>query len=230
MEKLVKPAEYAQELGISRQAVYAKIKRGILVSKHVEGKLYIVVDSETSHKESKPTTTTSAKPRQDTGMKDYKSLLEAKDETIAVLKETVVDLKESNKQISTTLRGEIDLLKDAFHEMRTLYRLQLEHKKQEPIEETIVEEKAEEEIPEEVIEIFAVEDEPKEEEIIVEEPKVKWIGIKKFFKMYNITKEKAQEKCLKRLKKAHKKGDDRLMQKEDKIKLNLNKNYKDILH
>jgi len=31
MEKLMKPAEYAKELGISRQAVYAKIKRGILV-------------------------------------------------------------------------------------------------------------------------------------------------------------------------------------------------------
>ena len=38
MEKLMKPAEYAQKLGISRQAVYAKIKRGILTAKNVEGK------------------------------------------------------------------------------------------------------------------------------------------------------------------------------------------------
>ncbi len=53
MEKLMKPAEYAQEMGISRQAVYAKIKRGILIAKNVEGKLYIVVDTlskETAHK------------------------------------------------------------------------------------------------------------------------------------------------------------------------------------
>ena len=48
MEKLMKPAEYAQELGISRQAVYAKIKRGILTAKNVEGKLYIVVDNDSA--------------------------------------------------------------------------------------------------------------------------------------------------------------------------------------
>jgi len=222
MEKLMKPAEYAQELGISRQAVYAKIKRGILQSKSVEGKLYIVVDSETSMKEVKPTQVESnSKPRQqDANLKDYKALLEAKDETIAVLKGTVVDLKESNKQISTTLRGEIDLLKDAFLEMRTLYLHQLEHKKQESIEESVGEDEVEEEIPEEVIEIFTHEEEPKE----------KWIGIKKFFKLYKITKEKTQEKLTKRLKKAYKKGDKRLMKIEDKLKLNLNKNYEDILN
>jgi predicted site-specific integrase-resolvase len=221
MEKLMKPAEYAQELGISRQAVYAKIKRGILQSKSVEGKLYIVFDSEASQKEANPTQGTSSKPRkQGDKLKDYKALLEAKDETIGVLKETVVDLKESNKQISTTLRGEIDLLKDAFHEMRTLYVHQLEHKKQEPIEESVGEDEVEEEISEEVIEIFTHEEEPKE----------KWIGIKKFFKLYKITKEKTQEKLTKRLKKAYKKGDKRLMKIEDKLKLNVNKNYEDILN
>ena len=47
MEKLMKPAEYAKELGISRQAVYAKIKRGILTAKNVDGKLYIVIDNTT---------------------------------------------------------------------------------------------------------------------------------------------------------------------------------------
>ena len=216
----MKPAEYAQELGISRQAVYAKIKRGILQSKSVEGKLYIVVDSDASPKETKPTQSTSTKPKQQgANLKDYKALLEAKDETISVLKETVVDLKESNKQISTTLRGEIDLLKDAFYEMRTLYAHQLEHKKQDPIEESVVEDEVEEESSEEVIEIFTHEEEPEE----------KWIGIKKFFKIYNITKEKTQEKLTKRLKKAYKKGDKRLMKIEDKLKLNLNKNYEDIL-
>jgi predicted DNA-binding protein YlxM (UPF0122 family) len=226
MEKLMKPAEYAQELGISRQAVYAKIKRGILQSKSVEGKLYIVVDSETSMKEVKPTQVESnSKPRQqDANLKDYKALLEAKDETIAVLKGTVVDLKESNKQISTTLRGEIDLLKDAFHEMRTLYIHQLKYKKQESIEESLTEDATEEETLEEVIEIFTQEDEVKKE------PKEKWIGVKKFFKIYNITKEKTQEKFTKRLRKAYKKGDKRLMKIEDKLKLNANENYEDILN
>jgi len=210
----MKPAEYAKELGISRQAVYAKIKRGILIAKNVDGKLYIVVDN-TSKEEKKPVSEASVKPKISTPVKtntassqtvakEYKSLLDAKDETIAVLKGTVKDLKKSNKQISSTLRGEIDLLKDAFHEMRTLYVHQLEYKKsQEAIE---------------VIEEDSVE--------VVEE---QWVGIKKFFKQFGVKKEKHQEKLEKRLKKAYKKGDERLMKEDGKLKLNADKKYKDLL-
>ncbi len=214
MEKLMKPAEYAKELGISRQAVYAKIKRGILTAKNVDGKLYIVVDN-TRKEEKTPASVTSVKPKtltsakinttpSQTVSKDYKALLDAKDETIAVLKGTVKDLKKSNKQISTTLRGEIDLLKDAFHEMRNLYVHQLEYKKS---QETI-----------EVIEEESVD--------VVEE---RWISIKKFFKQFGVKKEKHQEKIEKRLKKAHKSGDERLMKEDGKLKLNINKTYKDIV-
>ena len=214
MEKLMKPAEYAKELGISRQAVYAKIKRGILTAKNVDGKLYIMVDninkeektpvSEVSEKSRTSTPAKTNSTSSDTGTKEYKALLDAKDETIAVLKGTVKDLKKSNKQISTTLRGEIDLLKDAFHEMRTLYVHQLEYKKsQEAIE---------------VIEEDSVD--------VVEE---RWISIKKFFKQFGVKKEKQQEKIEKRLKKAHRSGDDRLMKEDGKLKLNSNKTYKDIV-
>ena len=213
MEKLMKPAEYAKELGISRQAVYAKIKRGILTAKSVEGKLYIVVDNTTVNKTSKPAqepkqkpTTTETTPASTENLqKDYKALLEAKDETIAVLKGTVKDLKKSNKQISTTLRSEIDLLKDAFHEMRTLYIHRLEQKK-----------------PQESIEVITEEDS-------VEVEEEHWIGIKKFFKQLGVTKEKHQEKVLKNLKKAYKKGDARVMKEDGKLKLNANKKYKDLL-
>ena len=211
---MMKPAEYAKELGISRQAVYAKIKRGILTAKNVDGKLYIMVDN--INKEDKmPVQETSVKPKTSTPAKtnstssqtvtkEYKALLDAKDETIAVLKGTVKDLKKSNKQISTTLRGEIDLLKDAFHEMRTLYVHQLEYKKsQEAIE---------------VIEEDSVD--------VLEE---QWISIKKFFKQFGVKKEKQQEKIEKRLKKAHRSGDDRLMKEDGKLKLNINKTYKDIV-
>lgn len=207
MEKLMKPAEYAQELGISRQAVYAKIKRGILKAKDVEGKLYIVVDKTKTEENDKNTTSTSVKPKaptrkasQDTT--DYKALLEAKDETISVLKGTVKDLKKSNKQISTTLKGEIDLLKEAFHEMRSLYMLQLEHT------------------------------DPQEQELIeVEESteEIEWIGVKKFLKRHDITKEKYRAKVIKRLNKAFKKGDTRLMNVEGKLKLNAISDYEDIL-
>ena len=212
MEKLMKPAEYAKELGISRQAVYAKIKRGILTAKNVEGKLYIVVDTkakaqksseaETKAAPKNPTVTTTSAPQ----TKDYKALLAAKDETISVLKGTVKDLKKSNKQISTTLKGEIDLLKEAFHEMRTLYIHQLEHKK-----------------PQDAIDILT-------DEETVEVTQERWISIKKFFKQQKISKMKHQEKTVKRLKKAYKSGDERLMKLEGKLKLNANKNYEDILN
>jgi len=212
MEKLMKPAEYAKELGISRQAVYAKIKRGILAAKNVEGKLYIVVDTkakvqksseaETKAAPKNPAATTTSAPQ----TKDYKALLAAKDETISVLKGTVKDLKKSNKQISTTLKGEIDLLKEAFHEMRTLYIHQLEHKK-----------------PQDAIDILT-------DEETVEVTQERWISIKKFFKQQKISKVKHQEKTVKRLKKAYKSGDERLMKIEGKLKLNANKNYEDILN
>ena len=211
MEKLMKPAEYAKDLGISRQAVYAKIKRGILTAKSIEGKLYIVVDSTTqkniskSAQEQKPVTSkTALESRQDL-QRDYRALLLAKDETITVLKDTVKDLKKSNKQISTTLRSEIDLLKEAFYEMRALYVHRLEQKR-----------------PEEMIEIITEED-------TVEIKEEQWIGIKKFFKQQRITKEKYQKKATKRLNKAFKSGDKRLMKENGKLKLNANKTYKDIV-
>jgi predicted DNA-binding protein YlxM (UPF0122 family) len=213
MEKLMKPVEYAKELGISRQAVYAKIKRGILTAKSVEGKLYIVVDSKAQEAKSATEETKTVKMNsvkkvetKPAGVsKDYKALLEAKDETIEVLKGTVKDLKKTNKQISTTLKGEIDLLKEAFHEMRTIYIHQLEHKK-----------------PQDAIDVMA-----EEESVEVEE--VSWISLKKFFKHYKVIKIKHQEKVLKRLKKVYKKGDERLTKIEGKLKLNRNKNYEDIL-
>jgi len=218
MEKLMKPAEYAQELGISRQAVYAKIKRGILTAKNVDGKLYIVVDKVSKEETTGVSKETTAKSKTTSSSKvstsgsqndveNYKILLEAKDETISVLKGTVKDLKKSNKQISTTLKGEIDLIKEAFHEMRALYIHQLEYQK--PVKE-------------EAIEVSSEED-------TVEVEEERWVGIKKFFKQYKISKEKLQEKIEKRLKKAYKSGDERVMKVDDKLKINANKTYEDIV-
>ncbi|MEA1880771.1 MAG: DUF3972 domain-containing protein [Campylobacterota bacterium] len=230
MENLMKPAEYAQSMGISRQAVYAKIKRGILTSKSVDGKLYVVINNEELNVQDESDVspfgsnkTPTNIVRKNTVSKasnssvDYQSLLEAKDETISVLKGTVKDLKKSNKQISTTLKGEIDLLKDAFHEMRTLYLHQLEYKK-----------------PDNAIEVETEESEvQKTQDVDVKDVETKksenWISVKKFFKKHKLTKLKQQEKCIKRIKKLYKKDDERLMVVKDKIKLNDNENYKDIL-
>lgn len=232
----MKPAEYAKELGISRQAVYAKIKRGVLTARNIEGKLYVSVDNEgkdetkESEKETvvKPVTTTPVKtnvPQTKIDTTDYKALLEAKDETITVLKGTVKDLKKSNKQISSTLKGEIDLLKEAFHEMRTLYVRQIEQKKTSLSDQTKVEEEA--------IDVMMEDSPPKNEHVKEESPEKKvldgWISTKKFFKQHKITKEKQQEKIEKRLKKVAKLGDKRVIAEKGKIKVNSSLSYKDII-
>ena len=219
MEKLMKPAEYAKELGISRQAVYAKIKRGILRAKNVEGKLYIVVDNDSVSKTQdntnaspKPKTKNSATVTSDnSSVEEYKRLLAAKDETISVLKGTVEDLKESNKQMSTTLKGEIDLLKSAFSEMRTLYRQRIEQMKSEQLPKS-----------DEVLDV-------KVKQPIQAEELREWIGTKRFLKRQNILKEKQKEKILKRLKKAFKNGDSRLNKIDGKLKVDATKDYWDIL-
>lgn len=219
MEKLMKPAEYAQETGISRQAVYAKIKRGILTAKNVEGKIYIVVDTSVAKEATPATEKTDAASKAASPLKpgtsipkatrpDYEALLQSKDETISVLKGTVKDLKKSNKQISRTLKGEIDLLKEAFYEMRTLYVHQLEQKRAGEAAEAI-----------EVISEEANSDTVAE----------KWIGTKKFFKQHKVAKGTEQDKIMKRLKKAYRSGDRRIKAVEDKLKLNADKSYKDLL-
>ena len=202
MEKLMKPVEYAKMLGISRQAVYAKIKRGMLKAKEVDGKLYIVVTDEAGIADTEGTNAVQASGTVTAeNANDYEALLAAKDETIAVLKETVSDLKESHRQISTTLRGEIELLKEAFGEMRALYKMQLEQKKRRETAELI------EVIPQ---------DEPPVD--IAPSPQAT-ISIKKLCKRYGITKAKVREKIRKRIQKAWEAGDERIVKEGEKLRI-----------
>jgi len=219
METLMKPAEYARKLGISRQAVYAKIKKGILAVKEVEGKLYIVVDntlaaetapqaSSSPASQNRPSSSSSSKNR--TLPEEYQKLLAAKDETIAVLRETVEDLKESNRQISTTLKGEIDLLKSAFSEMRSLYLQRIDQMK---LSQSAHVER----------DTLEADVSPSQEAEVIRE----WISAKRFLKQHHLIKEK--EKILKRLKKAYRRGDARICEIDGKLKIDAAKNYEDIL-
>ncbi|WP_457607306.1 DUF3972 domain-containing protein [Nitratifractor sp.] len=147
MENLIKPVDYAAKMGISRQAVYAKIKKGILPSKNVDGKIYIVLDEEESKAEERN--------RPDVPEESARRLLDAKDETISVLKETIRDLKETNRMITSTLRSEVELLKEAFSEMKTLYAAQIEHIRSDeaiPVAEIGMEEPLSATVSEEVVE------------------------------------------------------------------------------
>jgi predicted DNA-binding protein YlxM (UPF0122 family) len=194
MSKLIKPAQYAKQYNISRQAVYAKIKRGTLQSKEVEGQLFIVIDTSPQNvvvnQEDAPQV-----GGQSIGVeKHYVELLKSKDETIKALESRIEDLKESNEQMAGTLRGEVELLKEAFYEMKQLYRAKLEAKKKE--------------------DIIAIEAKPKETAV------QEWVSIKKFFKLFGV-KAKKQAKIKSKIKKSYLNGDNRLRMDDDKIKINI---------
>ncbi len=194
MSKLIKPAQYAKQYNISRQAVYAKIKRGTLQSKEVEGQLFIVIDTSPQNAIISQERVLQTGEKSIGVEKHYAELLKSKDETIKALESRIEDLKESNEQMAGTLRGEVELLKEAFYEMKQLYRAKLEAKKKE--------------------DIIAIEAKPKD--AVVQE----WIGIKKFFKLFGV-KEKKQAKIKSKIKKAYLNGDNRLRMDEDKIKINI---------
>lgn len=126
MENLIKPSQYAKECGISRQAVYAKIKKGTIHSKEVNGQIYIDLNSDNMSpnaqaEEIEPIEQIKA----NSFHAEHQTVLASKNETIEILKSRINDLKESNEQITSVLRGEIDLLKQAFTEMRSIYSSKL---------------------------------------------------------------------------------------------------------
>jgi len=210
MSKLVKPIEYAASQGISRQAVYAKIKKGSLESKTVDGKMYIVVDEVESKEEKKD-------ERKDENLGhlvNVKELLSSKDQTISVLKESISDLKHTNTEINTTLRGEIELLKQVFTEMRNLYVKQVDY--------MVIDKKKELENQSAPIEAISLKESAKEEDC--------WITLDEFFERCNISKEKRKIKVVKRLRKAFMKKDERIKMENDEIYLSCYHFYEDILN
>ncbi len=226
MQQLVKPSEYAQMHGLSRQSVYAKIKRGTLPSRKVDGRYYVIIAGDieqTAYKNGDEET------NGDTSLIDeYKEVLKAKDETIAVLKASIEDLKKANSQITNTLQEEINLLKQAFHEMRMLYQggYYLSRK----------ETKQADEEPHIDIEPNEANNSPqKSEKTKKEKPKKKtaeeeecWIPLGDLIqrKQYNYNKAK---QVVKRFKKAYKKGDKRIKKQNGIYFISCYDFYEDIL-
>ncbi len=219
MGNLIKPADYAAKMGISRQAVYAKIKKGILTSRNIGGKIFIVLDNKSTaagsgnHNTSSTTSKKSTTAESSVNDVQQEKLLAAKDETITILRETITDLKETNKMITSTLRGEVELLKEAFSEMKMLYSLQLEHKPQNEETETAIE----------VDNVDTVEEQ--------DEPEVQeeWLELSDFYALHNITKKKKQKKIKEKLKKRLKKGDPRVDRFNGEILFLAGADFEDLL-
>ena len=221
MSRLVKPIEYAKAQGISRQAVYAKIKKGLLLSKTVDGKIYIVLEEELKLKTAKRTS-----KEQDINsphLIDVKELLNSKEQTITVLKESISDLKQTNTEINTTLRGEIELLKQVFTEMRNLYVKQVDYmntEKKLELENKISAKSTNSSMYDEVL---SVEEIPNDEEEC-------WITLSEFLERSGITKRKKKNKIANKLKKAYKLKDKRIKIENSEIFLSCYHFYEDILN
>lgn len=195
MEKLIKPVDYAKEMGISRQAVYAKIKKGLLPSRNVDGKIYIVLEEEAANTEE-------SVPADAPLSENTRELLAAKEETITVLKETIRDLKETNRMITSTLRSEVELLKEAFGEMKTLYAARLERLEPEAI--TLAELAEEEPAPAEEDPVTPA---PEEETASVSEEKApEWLELGAFLEEQGIRKKKQRKRFYERVAKLAEKG------------------------
>jgi predicted DNA-binding protein YlxM (UPF0122 family) len=235
MGNLIKPSEYAKKLGISRQAVYAKIKKGILTSKSVDGKLYIVEHQGAQSESTLPsaeTTNTSLRAHATTQTKNFQELLAAKDETIGVLKETIVDLKETNQMITSTLRSEVELLKEAFSEMKNIYANQLEHfhTEEEPPDAIELEEFDSEELESDVLmETDVVLDVEETIAMAEDERDLAWIELADFFDEHDIRKQSKQDKVAKRLNKLFKKGDSRVDSFNGELILLADADYDDVI-
>jgi len=228
MQQLIKPSEYAQMHGLSRQSVYAKIKRGTLPARKIDGRYYVIVatdiESETDEPEEK--TVNDKEKIEHVSLNDeYREIIKAKDETIEVLKNSIEDLKEANKQITKTLQEEIALLKQAFHEMRAIYltNYQITHQTE---TETTIDIETEEESTEKSIK--KDNSEIKTETKNDHDTEDCWIPLGDLIQRQQYNYNKAKQ-VVKRFKKAYKRGDKRIKKQNGIYFISCYDFYEDIL-
>lgn len=148
MKQLVSSSEAANILGLSLQGIHYRIKKGQLESIKQDGKIYVYIDSSSiknQQQNKKPTTNnqnnnSSSSNQQAVYMGEL--ALKSKDEQIAILKKTIKFMRrqytseiqrldKNQEKILNVFQSEVDLLKSAFNEMKTLYQIEhKEHKEQ----------------------------------------------------------------------------------------------------
>jgi hypothetical protein len=202
---MVKPTDYAKEQNVSRQSIYAKIKKGLLDSKTVDGKIYIILPDLQEEEASPSTQHNSNNPSH---VVNIKELLHSKEETISVLKESIKDLKHTNTEINTTLRGEIELLKQVFTEMRNLYVKQVEYMGEHQLVQ-LNSAQTEQEV------------DPNGSDC--------WVDIETFLDRINIQKSKKRRKIKKAFLKAYQENDPRIKIETDTLFISCYDFYEDIL-
>ncbi len=142
MKQLVSSGEAANILGLSLQGIHYRIKKGQLESVKQDGKIYVYIDSSSIKNQQQNTKHTTNNQNNNTSPNEQaihmgELALKSKDEQITILKKTIKFMRrqytseiqrldKNQQKILDVFQSEVDLLKSAFNEMKTLY--QVEHK------------------------------------------------------------------------------------------------------
>ena len=136
MERLVSTAEAAEILGLSLQGIHYRIKKNQLKSVKQDGKVFVYITDE------KPQFNTNQITQNTINIQSsFDKILESKDEQISLLKKSIKwmrrqyiseieRLEKNQKRIIEVFNSEIKLLQSAFNEMRSIYKPQIEDKKE----------------------------------------------------------------------------------------------------
>lgn len=133
MKKLVSTNEAAKLLDLSLQGIHYRIKKNQLESVKKDGKTFVYIQTKDLPTQAKEQEHNLELLQQQT--QDSQKLIEAKDQQIELLKQTIKFIKktkdkeikriEKNQQkIVEVFKSEVDLLKSAFNEMKNIYALE----------------------------------------------------------------------------------------------------------
>lgn len=146
MKQLVSSNDAANILGLSLQGIHYRIKKGQLESVKQDGKIYVYIDSsEIKNFQQKATNQNNQATQNQPSKEEYSYLnelaLKSKDEQIHILKKTIKFMRRqytseierldnNQKKILEVFQSEVDLLKSAFNEMKAIYQIEHQEKKE----------------------------------------------------------------------------------------------------
>ncbi|MEA3513642.1 MAG: DNA-binding protein [Campylobacterota bacterium] len=150
MKRLVSSNEAAQILGLSLQGVHYRIKKGQLESIKQDGKIFVYVDKNAQVSTSKNKTNSVHNPDAELDLEKFVNniAIKSKDEQIDLLKKSMKHMKKqyvseiyrlekNQKRILDVFQSEVELLKSAFHEMKSIYKIENKVEKPSQIKEDI---------------------------------------------------------------------------------------------
>ena len=144
MKQLVSSNEAAHILGLSLQGIHYRIKKGQLESIKQDGKIYVYIDSsniKNQHQNHNTSSTNQSSATNDQVTHLSELALKSKDEQIAILKKTIKFMRrqytseihrldKNQQKILNVFQSEVDLLKSAFNEMKSIYQVEHQEKQE----------------------------------------------------------------------------------------------------